>query len=476
MKRILLTCMSALVLSAGAQTNDPIVMTINGKPITKGEFEYSYNKNGSVEGAVETKTVKEYVDMFINYKLKVEAAEEARFDTLSSFKKEFLQYRDLQLTPYMVDDTFIDSVAHSVYDRTLEKLQGQDMIRPAHILLQVKQNASEAEKAEAKAKADSLYAVLQTGADFAELARKHSADVNSGMRGGELPWLGPGMVYEPFEKAAYALQPNEYSDPVETPVGYHLIKMLERKQLEPFDVLKDEIYASLKKQGIEDASAEHRIKKIVEASNGRLTREAVLDSVLQAHVDQEADLRYLVQEYHDGLLLYEVSKKEVWDKASADEEGLKKWYAEHVKKYAWTEPRFKGFVVNAKNKKDLKRAKSVLKKHADGDWRKALKETVNKDSVVVMVSGPLLCKKGENKQVDELVFKGENVPAKKKFPFVDLSGKVLKQPKSYLDVKSEVVSDYQESLEKAWVETLRQRYPFQVNEDVLDTIKESSHN
>ena len=100
MKRsFILASLCALALSAQAQTAaDPVVMTINGRPVTKSEFLYSYNKNGNVEGAVEKKTVKEYIPMFVNYKLKVAAAESAHLDTLSSFKREFLTYRDMQLT------------------------------------------------------------------------------------------------------------------------------------------------------------------------------------------------------------------------------------------------------------------------------------------------------------------------------------------------------------------------------------------
>lgn len=169
-------------MSVCAQTADPVLMTINGKPVTRGEFEYSYNKNGNIEGAVEKKTVEEYADMFINYKLKVAAAEDARFDTLSSFKKEFLQYRDMQLTPYMVDETFIDSVARAVYQRTTEQLQGKDMLRVAHILLQVRQGASDAQREAARQKADSLYGVLHAGTDFSELAKRYSQDPGSASR------------------------------------------------------------------------------------------------------------------------------------------------------------------------------------------------------------------------------------------------------------------------------------------------------
>lgn len=470
MKRLFLSCLSVLALAVSAQNVDPVVMTVNGKPITRGEFEYAYNKNASVEGAVEKKSVTEYAQMFVNYKLKVAAAETAQMDTLSSFQKEFRQYRDLQLTPYMIDETFIDSIAQSLYKRTQEQLKGKDMLRPAHILIMVKQNASDADKQKAAEKADSLYNVLKAGGDFAELAKAYSDDKGSAVRGGELPWIGPGMTLIEFENEAYKLQVGEMSKPFATTVGYHIVKMIERKSLEPYSELKGEIYENLKRQGVEEASAEHKIKRMIAASNGALTREMIMDSLINANVKQNPELKYLIQEYYDGLLLYEVSKKQVWDKAATDEEGLEKWYKKNKSKYAWTEPRFKGFLVYAKDKKSLKKAMKIVKKYQNGDWKALIKKELNSESVVVRVSGPLLCKKGENRRIDELVFGAEKMEAAAAYPYVNVVGKKLKQPKSYKDVKSLVLTDYQESLEKTWVEGLRKKYTFEINESVLSTV------
>ena len=100
---------------ASAQVSSPVLMEVNGKKITKAEFEYSYNKNNSVDGAVEHKTIDEYVQMYVDYKLKVVEAESLRLDTMSSFVKEFRQYRDMQLTPLMIDNEFIDSIAYLQY-------------------------------------------------------------------------------------------------------------------------------------------------------------------------------------------------------------------------------------------------------------------------------------------------------------------------------------------------------------------------
>lgn len=475
MKTFKLICTAMLLVSAataGAQTtaDDPVVMTVNGVPVTRSEFEYSYNKNSNVQGAVEEKSVEEYAEMFANYKLKVIEAEALHMDTAKAYREEFLTYRDMQLTPYMVDETFIDSVARDIYDRYEKQLDGKELIRPAHILILLSQRADEAEQQAAKAKVDSIYEALLAGADFATMAAEHSKDPGSAERGGSLPWIGPGATLKEFEDAAYELQPGQMSKPVLSKVGYHIIKMLERKQLEPFEELRPQIIRSLKQQNIEEASAEHRIQQIVDASNGRLTREEVLDSVLEAHLDNP-ELRYLVQEYHDGLLLYEISKAQVWDPSKADMEALEAYFRHNRPRYAWSEPHFKGFVLQAKNKKALKNAKKLLRDAADSDWKTIVKEQINKDSVVVMVTGPYLVHKGENKYIDRYTFgeKKELTP-NARFPLSDVTGRKLKQPRTYLDAKAEVENDVQQENERKWVEGLRDKYVVRMFPEALKTV------
>jgi hypothetical protein len=89
-----------------SQADDPVIMTINGEPDLRSEFEYSYNKNNS-EGVIDKKTIEEYVDLFVNFKLKVCAALDAKYDTLTSFQQEFRQYRDQQLRPAMVTNAML---------------------------------------------------------------------------------------------------------------------------------------------------------------------------------------------------------------------------------------------------------------------------------------------------------------------------------------------------------------------------------
>lgn len=457
-------------IAVHAQKADPVLMTVNGKPVTRAEFEYAYNKNQGEEGAVEDVPLEKYVDMFINYKLKVAEAERLHMDTLTSYNEEFRTYRDMQLTPALTDSVYIDSVARDAYQRTVDMLAGRELLHPAHILVLSRQNATEAERTAARQRIDSIYNVLQAGADFAELATKFSQDPGSAHQGGQLPWIGPGNTIPEFENAAYKLQAGQTSEVVETAVGFHIIKMIERKPLEPFDSLRTQIYASLKRQNVEEASAQAKLQKLM-AQTGKSREDILLET--QAELEKtDPSLHWLVQEYHDGLLLYEVCKQQVWDPADADTKGHEAWFKSHKRQYKWDKPHFRGFVYHtATNDKKLrKQVEKLLKKYADGDWRGELKKTINKDSVVVSVHGPYIVAEGENAYVDEAVFGQPQTRPLKKFPFIGKVGKVLKQPKEYTDVKQQVIDDYKRDCEERWVEELRKRYSFSVNDDILRTV------
>ena len=223
-----------------AQTDDPVIMVVNGDPVTRSEFEYSFNKNNS-EGVIDKKSVEEYVDLFINYKLKVAAALDAKYDTLQSFKLEFAQYRDQQVMPAFVTDADMEAEAHKIYDQTVEQIGPDGLIQCAHILITAKQQAPQSEWDAAKVRIDSIYQALKNGADFAELAKKVSQDPGSAREGGLLPFVQRGRLVKEFEDAAYALQPGEMSGVVQSPYGYHIILMKERKMLEPFEFHHDNI-------------------------------------------------------------------------------------------------------------------------------------------------------------------------------------------------------------------------------------------
>lgn len=331
MRTSLISILCAFATLAGAQTSDPVVMTVNGQNVTRSEFEYSYNKNNG-DDVIEKTTVEQYVPLFVNYKLKVAAALDARLDTLASFKQEFAKYRDQQVRPTIVTSEDVENEARRIYADRLNMIGDKGLIRPAHILMRLAQKASRAAQDSAKMRIDSIYACLQRGEDFADLATRFSQDPGSAKRGGLLPWICTGQTLKEFEDVAFSLNKGETSKPFLSPVGYHIVKMTDRKQLEPYDSLRANIINFIEKRNLRDAIAQRKVSEMVKSSDGRLTVAEVMQQKADSLAKADEAMKYLIQEYHDGLLLFEVSNREVWEKAAADSVGQMKWYKKYRKK------------------------------------------------------------------------------------------------------------------------------------------------
>ena len=331
MRKTLVSILCAFAITAGAQTSDPVVMTINGQNVTRSEFEYSYNKNNGDE-VIEKTTVEQYVPLFVNYKLKVAAALDARLDTLASFKPEFAKYRDQQVRPSIVTSEDVENEARKIYDDRQKMIGDKGLIRPAHILIRLAQKASSAAQDSAKARIDSIYACLRSGADFADLATRLSQDPGSAKRGGLLPWICIGQTLKEFEDVAFSLNKGEMSKPFLSPVGYHIVKMTDRKQLEPYDSLRANIITFIEKRNLRDAIAQRKVSEMVKSSDGQLSAAEIMQQRADSLAKVDEAMKYLIQEYHDGLLLFEVSNREVWEKAAADSVGQMKWYKKYRKK------------------------------------------------------------------------------------------------------------------------------------------------
>ena len=433
-----------------AQKSDPIIMTVAGVDVPRSEFEYSYNKNNT-DGVIDKKTVDEYVELFVNYKLKVKAALDARLDTTTSFRQEFAQYRDQQIRPVLVTDDDMLAEAHRIYDQTNENIGPDGLVNASHILLRIAQKASDAEQQEAKRRIDSVYAALQAGADFEALAKQVSQDPGSARRGGVLGWFARNQMVKEFEDAAFALQPGEMSKPFLSPYGWHIVLVKERKQFEPFEFHKDNIFRFMEQQNMRNGIAERKLDAQVAASGNTITKAQLLDKCADSLSAVDPEMRYLIQEYHDGLLLYDISNQLVWDKAAKDEEAL----ANYLKDPA-----------------DVKAVAKCVKKLKFDDWNEALRSTFNNDSILRIRVEKGLFKKGDNKLIDREVFKVKDVQVDsvKDFPIDAVYGKLLKKPQDYTDVRALVVTDLQDEMERAWVADLRKKYAVTVNEEVLKTV------
>ena len=434
---------------------DPVVMTVNGMPVTRSEFVYSYNKNNGI-GQADRKSVEEYAELYAIYKLKVAAALEAQLDTSVAFRQELAMYCDRQSGGAVVINTDILTEARHLYDRTKKAIGTQGLIRPAEIFLRLSTRASSNEQNRIAQRADSIWRALQAGADFAILARKVSENEQTAVHGGDMGWMQPHQSFVEFEQAAYALQTGELSRPILAPDGYHIILMKERKQLEPFDVLKDDLVRSLQQQRLKQAVAGQKVSEVAVQMT-------------------DANRQYQIQEYHDGLLVYELSNREVWQRAKTDEVGLRAWFNAHEKTYVSVGPHYRGLAYYTKTKADMKAVKKYLKRLPFEQWAEALRATFNSDGDERVKMEVGVFKPGDNATIDRQVFKRRDVvvQADAAFPFQAVYGKKLKKyPEGYNDVRDQVVADYEQMLEAEWVASLRSRYPVQINQEILKTVNQ----
>ncbi len=626
----------AVVQAKGSK--DPELMTINGKAVTLGEFEYLYHKNNSQQLAPQT--IDEYLDMFVTYKQKVADAESEGIDNTEAFKNEFDGYRRELAEPYLRNKEMEDSIIRAVYSHMQEDvdvshimlaskgpgidaeaqkhtldsirtaiLNGADFAalarqysidraarknggrmgfipvgrlpytfedaayntkageispvvetpfgfhivkvnarRPArgqvlaqHIL-KLTQGLSEEDAAKKKAEIDSIGALLAAGADFEEIAKKESEAPGSQRNGGRLNWFGAGQMVPEFEEAAFSLQNGEVSAPFKTSYGYHIVKRLDWKPVDSFETMepmiknviqRDERGQMPRKRKI--AELRRKFKAGVNAANLALVKNEIvknggLDSALiekyivsemevasmgkqkillsevvseigaplagtperQAAQFEErvnlsldnavteaerqdlavnnADYRNLLNEYRDGMLLFEVSDRKVWTKAKQDKEGLENYFRTHRDKYKWEKPKFKSYVVFATSDSIMQLAKGYLEStDIPGDSLATdLRKKFGKDVKIEKV----IAAQGENNITDYLGFGAEKPEAKGKWAwYFPYRGKILNAPEEAADVRGAVTGDYQGELEEAWVAGLKQKFPAKINKKTLKKAK-----
>ncbi len=205
-----------------ASKKDPVLMKVNGKPVTLSEFEYMYHKNNQQQ--VAQQPLEKYVDMFTTYKLKVADAEAAGIDTTKSFIKEYEGYRNELAMPYLRDTVAEENLRKMLYERM------KTNVLASHIMLPLGKNAEE--NASNKARLDSLRSCILAGQPFDSLAVKYSIDRSAVQNGGSMGYVTVGRFPYQFEDVCYNTPVGSVSEPFTTDFGWHIVKT--------FDVRPDE--------------------------------------------------------------------------------------------------------------------------------------------------------------------------------------------------------------------------------------------
>ena len=417
-------------------------------------------------------------------------------------------------------------------------------IEVSHILIRKKKEG--VEQPNAQARIDSIYNVLSKGGSFDDLAERHSEDGNSSNKKGYLGFFGIGRYELPFEDAGFGIEKNgNYSKPVETSVGWHIIKRLSHRDIEAYDVVKNRLKARIQRDQryeLARTSMIERIKKesnfkeevaakekfiapldssfltyswvraagmpeklmtfgnntplttadfadwLVENANKRIgystqfnnnvseaARQLIKDYANEkalAYEETQLDTKYpdfrnLMREYEEGILLFEAIKQNVWDKASTDTIGLDKFYNNNKDRYVWEErASLVYYTVNDTLKGDFEKIKKYIAKHNPQD---VLKKYNKKGEYVKFRQETL--ERGKGKVIDQSVLKAGNVVAiNAPETFLKVDKIIAKTRKSLKESRGYVVADYQDFLEKQWMEDLSKRYKVEVNQNVLNSL------
>lgn len=216
-----------VLFSANAQSGkqtSPNLFVINNRPVSADEFIYIYRKNHPDKKTEYTKEkISQYLELYINFKLKVEEARARGMDTTATFLREFNTYRDELRKPYLPESKLVDSLVKLTYQRL------QEEISASHIMISIKPEATPADTTEAWKKIMEIKKRIDTGEDFYRLANQLSDDPSARQNNGRLGYFTAMQMVYPFETAAYAGKPGEVVGPVRTRFGYHLLKIEDRK-------------------------------------------------------------------------------------------------------------------------------------------------------------------------------------------------------------------------------------------------------
>lgn len=227
--------------------------------------------------------------------------------------------------------------------------------------------------------------------------------------------------------------------------------------------------AALKLQSVPGTVAQ-KIEGAAKATLESRARQLAVNELLASN----ADFRNLANEYRDGILLYEISNRNVWDRAAKDTEGLEAYFHSHADRYAWKEPKFKSFIFFANNDSILNEAvnyANTLDSSKPAQFTQDLRKKFGRDLKVERV----IAARGENPITDYLGFGGDKpaADAKSKWSnYVAYKGRVISAPEEAADVRGAAVTDYQNELEREWVESLHKKYKVKVNNKVFKKLSE----
>ena len=435
--------------------------------------------------------------------------------------------------------------------KVVDKRAARGTIEVAHIMIKADKDKDN------RVKIDEIHQKLKEGGDFAALAKQFSDDSGSSRRGGLLPAFNAGKMVASFENTAFGLEKDgEFSVPVKTDFGWHIIQRKNLKELASFDdlysnlkgrVAKDSrsnrskvaLYSKIKsengfkevlkerndfyklvkaadyKAGTFNASTTLKYTKLmfgyyaadgdkfeftqldfanyiqdnkyrgdkkknisIEVEINRLYKKVSNEKGIEFKdsrlVKTNQEFKLLMQEYRDGILLFDLTDEKVWSKAVKDSAGLYAFYEKNKANYMWGE-RVEATIYTCNDAEIAKRLGKILKKKAKkGYSNEDILTLINVDSQLSLKIDEGKYAKKDNEFVDRANWvKGEtsNIAKDKVVVTVAIKEVLKAEPKALDEIKGLITSDYQNYLETEWVKELKSKYKVEVNKEVLKLVK-----
>lgn len=422
-----------------------------------------------------------------------------------------------------------------------DRRQSPGEIKVAHIMVRFN---NDKEVAAAKEKIDAIYAKLQAGENFEELVKQYSEDYSTKSNKGEMTWFkSTGQLPTDFKEAAFALKNNgDYTAPVKTDFGWHIIKRLDHKGIAPLSEQKETLKYKVSRDDRSQISSKvvlERLKKdnkftpndkelvsYIATVDTSLLRGAwiptpksktanVLFTIAgqkytyddfstfimnfqgpkksdnvgyvvkdfyndyvekmnfayeEDHLEEKyPDFKNLMQEYRDGILLFELTDKMVWSKSVEDTIGLKAYYELNKTKYMWG-TRAEAAIFDCSDAKVAKAVKKLVKKNLPDTL--IYKKINAKDPLALSITRGKF-EKGQNETLDKITWK-EGVtdlpPNGTKQTFIKIYKVMEPTPKELSEIMGVATSDYQAYLEDTWIKELKNKYPVTINTAGKDTL------
>lgn len=206
-----------LSISSFAQKQkETVLFTVNGQKIYVSEFSRVYEKNLSLVNDPTQKDIDNYLNLYINYKLKLQEAYQLKMDTVGAYKREYAKYENQLIQPYLKDENLELDLIKEAYERSKKE------INASHILVKIEKGE---DPLMALKKINDIKERIAKGEDFAKLAKELSNDPSAAKNGGNLGYFTAFQMVYPFENVAYQTKIGEVSEPFKTQFGYHLVKV-----------------------------------------------------------------------------------------------------------------------------------------------------------------------------------------------------------------------------------------------------------